>query len=85
LLKKGPDQWLYGFCNLGTDVLTAFDLRWKNAGAIRSVSCLQTDGRWRRLKFRVAGGNDGCSPTIVFETNLNCYDGLVLWVKEQVA
>lgn len=85
LLKRNQGQWLYSFCNLGTDVLTAFHLRWQNAGGIRSILCLQKDGRWQRLKFSITNGNDGCSPQLVFETNLNCYDWLVLLVNESAA
>jgi hypothetical protein len=82
LLKKNQGQWLYSFCNLGTDVLTTFHLRWQNSGNIRSISCLQKDGRWQRLKFSITTTNDQCSPQLVFETNLNCYDWLVLLVNE---
>jgi hypothetical protein len=85
LLKQNENQWLYSFCNLGTDVLTAFQLRWQNAGGIRSISCLQKDGRWQRLKFSITTGNDGCSPQLIFETNLNCYDWLVLLIAENTA
>jgi hypothetical protein len=82
LLKQGRGQWLYSFCNLGTDVLTSFHLAWKDAQAIRSILSLQRDGRWRRLKFSIAGGNDECSAQVVVETNLNCYDWLVLRITE---
>ena len=82
LLKQNRGQWLYSFCNLGTDVLTGFRLRWQNAGGIRSIACLQPNGRWQRLKYDVVDGQDGCSPQIVFETNLNCYDWLVLLISE---
>jgi hypothetical protein len=82
LLKKGNGQWLYAFCNLGTDVLTNFNLRWQGAETVRSISCLQKDGRWRRLKFSIEKQNDGCSPQIVFETNLNCYEWLVLLISQ---
>jgi hypothetical protein len=85
LLKQNENQWLYSFCNLGTDVLTTFQLRWQNAGDIRSISCLQKDGRWQRLKFSITTGNDGCSPQLIFETNLNCYDWLVLLIAETTA
>ena len=82
LLKRGQGQWLYGFCNLGADALTAFSLRWENAAAIRSISCLQKDGRWRRQKFSLVPGNDDVNPQILLETSLNCYEWLVLLVKE---
>ncbi len=85
LLKQGQGQWLYSFCNLGTDVLTAFTLRWQNAAAIRSILCLQSDGRWRRLKYSIASLPDQGNPQIVFETDLNCYDWLVLRINESVA
>jgi hypothetical protein len=85
LLKQNGGQWLYSFCNLGTDVLTTFHLRWKNAGDIRSLSSLQPDGQWQRLKFSLAPGNGQCSPQIAFETNLNCYDWLVLQINERAA
>ncbi len=77
-----PGRWLYSFANLGTDLLTTFALRWQNAGAIRSISCLQTDGRWQRLKYSIAAPDDQCSPQIVFKTSLNCYEWLVLLVDE---
>jgi len=80
LLKQGGGQWLYAFCNLGTDVLTSFTLRWRNAAAIRSVSCLEPDGRWRRQKYSLAETKDQCNPSISFETNLNCYGWLVLLI-----
>jgi hypothetical protein len=82
LVKKGRGQWLYSFCNLGTDCLTTFDLGWKNATAVRSISCLQKDGRWQRLKFAIAAGNGQCNPQISFETSLSCYDWLVLLINE---
>ncbi len=82
LLKKGNGRWLYSFCNLGTDVLTAFSLRWKNADAILTISCLQNDGRWRKLNFSINHARDGCNPQIVFETNLYCYEWLVLLIHE---
>ena len=84
LLKKNegsPGQWLYSFCNLGTDMLNTFNLRWKNAGAIRSLSHLQKDGRWQRLKFTITD-QDGSSPEIIFKTKLNCYNWLVLLIAE---
>jgi hypothetical protein len=82
LLKKGDGQWLYAFCNLGTDVLSSFSLGWKNAETIRSISCLEKDGRWRRLKFSVVNRHDQCRPQFVIETNLNCYDWLVLQINQ---
>jgi hypothetical protein len=80
LLKKGNGQWLYSFCNLGTDTLNTFSLGWQNAEAIRSISYLQKDGSWRRLKFSIANLHDQCHPQINFETSLNCYDWLVLLI-----
>ncbi len=85
LLKKNGHQWLYSFCNLGTDVLTAFSLRWQDAGSIRSILSLQPDGRWQRVKFSITFGNDGCSPQIAFETDLHCYGWLVLRIDESAA
>lgn len=82
LLKRGPDQWLYSFCNLGTDVLTTFRLRWQNAAAVRSISCLQKDGRWRSQRFSVSNSSGECAPELSFETSLNCYDWLVLRIHE---
>ena len=88
LLKKNllnPGQWLYAFCNLGTDVLTTFTLRWKNVGTIRSIKCLQKDGRWQRLWFSIKPSYDEAGLQIIFETNLNCYDWLVLLIHETSA
>ncbi len=88
LLKKNlvnPGQWLYAFCNLGTDILSTFNLRWENVGTIRSISCLQKDGRWQRLKFSIKASHDGAGRQIIFETNLHCYDWLVLLIHESVA
>lgn len=85
LLKRGPGQWLYSFCNLGTDVLTTFNLRWWDARRVRGLACLQPDGRWRRQKFSVASADDGCNPQLVLECNLNCYDWLVLLIREDAA
>lgn len=82
LLKKGQDQWLYSFCNLGTDVLTDFQLSWKNARTVHSISCLQKEGTWRSLKFHVEKTDNQTNPQIVFETNLNCYEWLVLLINE---
>ena len=82
LLKRGQGQWLYGFCNLGTDVLTTFSLQWENATAVRTILCLQRDGRWRQQKFSRTTESDRDNPRIIFETNLNCYEWLVLLVKE---
>lgn len=82
LLKRNEDQYLYSYCNLGTDVLTRFQLRWENAGRIRSAACLQPDGRWRPLDFSVTPGAGQCPPEIFFETRLDCYDWLVLLIRE---
>jgi hypothetical protein len=84
LLKQGRGQWLYSFCNLGTDVLTIFNLHWQGADNIRSVFGLQPDGRWQRLKYSIATENDRYTLQFVLETNLNCYDWLVLWIKESM-
>ena len=85
LLKEGPGQWLYSFCNLGTDCLHTFNLGWKNAAGIRSILCLQANGRWRRQKFSVVAGTHQSHPQIVFETSLNCYEWLVLLINEAPA
>jgi hypothetical protein len=82
LLKKGPAQWLFAFCNLGTDRLTAFNLGWQNAGAVRSIFSLQKDGQWKRQKFSVVARNAQCNPQLVFQTNLDCYEWLVLLISE---
>jgi len=85
LLKKGQGKWLYSFCNLGTDVLTSFSLQWANAGKVRSIMCLQPDGRWHRQKFSVKDGQEGCNPLLGFEVNLNCYEWLVILVNESAS
>lgn len=85
LLKKNRGQYLYSYANLGTDILTTFHLRWQNARAIRSIARLQPNGRWQRVKYTVTPGTDGCPPQIVLETNLNCYEWLVLLINETTA
>jgi len=85
LLKQKPGQLLYSFCNLGTDVLTQFTLRWQNAANIRNLQCLQKNGTWQKLKFGVEPAADHCPPKIVVTTNLNCYDWLVLLFQEKTA
>jgi hypothetical protein len=84
LLKQGQGQWLFAFCNLGTDVLTTFSLQWENAAAIRSILCLQKDGRWRRQKFSPVSGSGQCNLQFVLNTDLNCYEWLVLLIKESL-
>ncbi len=83
LLKQKPGQSLYSFCNLGTDVLTQFTLRWQNAAQVRNIQCLQKDGSWKKLKYRIEPATDHCPPQIVVATNLNCYDWLVLLIQEK--
>ena len=85
LLKQGPGQSLYSYCNLGTDGLTQFTLRWQNAAQIRSIQCLQKDGTWQKLKYRVEPAADNCPPQIVVATNLNRYDWLVWLIQENTA
>jgi hypothetical protein len=85
LLKQGPGQWLYSFCNLGTDVLTNFNLRWSHADKIRSVLALQPDGHWQRLKYSITTAADDRRLQFVLKTNLNCYDWLVLRINESIA
>ena len=83
LLKQGPAEWLYSFCNLGTDVLTSFSLCWQNAAAIKSIKCLQKDGRWLAQEFALAVPPGHISPEITLETSLNCYDWIVLRIEEK--
>ena len=55
---RNQGQWLYSFCNLH-GCPDHVHLRWQNAGDIRSIACLQKDGRWQRLKLSITNGNDG--------------------------
>ena len=80
LLKQGPGQWLYSYCNLGTDVLKTFTFRWPDAGAARSIRCLQKDGRWQQADCTVTPGANGCPAEITVAADLNCYDWLVLLI-----
>jgi hypothetical protein len=80
LLKTKGNKSLYCFSNLGTDVLTTFTLRWPNASAIRSIQCLQRDGSWEAVKFSIIA-KDAIPSEVKFETNLNCYDWLVLLIN----
>jgi hypothetical protein len=82
LLKQGRGQSLYGFCNLGTDALTTFTLRWPKAETIRSIQCLKKDGRWQDLEYIVAPDTAPCPPQIKFATALDCYDWLVLLIQQ---
>ena len=83
LLKQGPTEWLYSFCNLGTDGLTSFRLHWQNAAAIKSIKHLQKDGRWHAQEFALAVPPGHISSEITLETSLNCYDWLVLRIEEK--
>jgi hypothetical protein len=82
LLKQGRGQSLYSFCNLGTDILTAFNLRWPKAETIRSIQCLKKDGRWQEVKYRVTSDTSQCPPQIQFATDLDCYAWLVLLIQQ---
>ena len=79
LLKKNNDQYLYSFCNLGTDILKEFSIRWK--GTVKSVRMLQEDGSWRTLRFASVADLPGLSPKIIFDCNLNVYEWLVIQVN----
>ncbi len=82
LLKQGRGQSLYSFCNLGTDALTTFALRWPKAETIRSIQCLKKDGRWQEVKYSVASDDAPGPPQIKFDTALDGYDWLVLLIQQ---
>ncbi len=79
LVKQNSDRWLYSFCNLGTDALKRFSLRWA-ADTVPSVLSLQRDGTWKPLEVATSAGAWEHNLVLSFETQLNCYDWLVLLI-----
>lgn len=75
ILKRKTNQHLYAFCNLGTDVLHTFTLRWK--GSVSSITTLQENGSWKSVRFNILKDEDSLPPKLVFDCHLNVYDWLV--------
>lgn len=76
LLKQKNNQYLYSFCNLGTDTLDKFTLRWN--GRVSSMQSLQVDGSWKPVQFISEAVVGGLAPTVSFDCHLNVYDWLVV-------
>ncbi|WP_316788260.1 hypothetical protein [Pedobacter frigoris] len=80
LKKKNNNTFMYSFCNLGTDVLTEFKLRWNGASGVKSVSMLKKDGTWKVLSFTVDRDRADMNPIIKFDCELGVMEWLVLLI-----
>lgn len=81
LKKKNGSTFMYSFCNLGTDVLTEFKLRWKNADDVKSIKMLQREGSWKTVSFTIDKDKKDMNPIIKFDCDLGVMQWLVLVVR----